>query len=104
MMNERLELLRKILAQDPKNTLARYGLAMEYGKSGCLEDAVTEYRELIAHNPDYAYAYFQGGQALERLGRIEEARAMYQQGVEAASRIGDQHARSEIQAALDLLG
>ena len=98
MMNERLELLRKILAQDPKNTLARYGLAMEYGKSGRLEDAVTEYRELIAHNPDYAYAYYQGGQALERLGRIEEARAMYQQGIEAASRIGDQISTTQTNA------
>lgn len=103
-MNERLELLRNILAQDPKNTLARYGLAMEYGKVGHLEDAVAEYRALVAHNPDYAYAYFQGGQALERLGRTEEAREMYAQGVEAAGRIGDQHARSELEAALDLLG
>lgn len=103
-MTERLELLKNILAQDPKNTLARYGLAMEYGKTGRLEDAVTEYRELVAHNPDYAYAYFQGGQALEKLGRTEEAREMYAQGVEAATRVGDQHARSELQAALDMLG
>jgi tetratricopeptide (TPR) repeat protein len=102
-MKERLELLKSILAQDPKNTLARYGLAMEYGKAGRLEDAVAEYRALVANNPDYAYAYFQGGQALERLGRTDDAREMYAQGVAAAGRIGDQHARSELEAALDLL-
>jgi tetratricopeptide (TPR) repeat protein len=103
-MTERLELLKNILAQDPKNTLARYGLAMEYGKAGRLEDAVTEYRALVENNPDYAYAYFQGGQTLEKLGRTEEAREMYAHGVKAATRIGDQHARNELQAALDLLG
>ncbi len=102
-MADRLALLRNILAEDPKNTLARYGLAMEYAKAGRLEDAVTEYKALVANNPDYSYAYFQGGQALERLGRTEEARDMYRQGIEAATRVGDQHARGELQAALDLL-
>jgi tetratricopeptide (TPR) repeat protein len=64
---------------------------------------VADYRALVANNPDYAYAYFQGGQALERLGRTDDAREMYAQGVAAAGRIGDQHARGELEAALDLL-
>jgi len=103
-MNNRLEVLKGMVAQNPNDSFARYGLAMEYAKSGDLEGAVGEYRALLAGNPNYAAAYYHGGQALEKLGRREEARALYQQGIEATTRTGDSHTRSEIQAALDLLG
>ena len=103
-MSDRLETLRSILTQDPNSRLARYGLAMEYVKLGRLEEAVGEYRALVSSHPDYAYAYFHCGQALEKLGRLEEARQVYREGIEAAARAGDQHAGSEIQGALELLG
>ena len=77
---------------------------MEYANAGDLELAVEEYRALLAINPNYSAAYYHGGQALEKLGRREEARTLYQEGIEASTRIGDLHARSEMQAALDLLG
>lgn len=103
MASNRVQALRNMLAQDPRNTFARYGLAMEQVKAGELEEAVAAFRELIAADPDYCAAYFHGGQTLEKLGRIEDARAMYEAGIEAATRAGDVHTRSELQAALDLL-
>ena len=104
MASTRLDVLKSMVAQNPKDSFSRYGLAMEYRNAGDLEGAVREFRELIAVNPDYAYAYFHGGQTLEKLGRLEEAGAMYRAGIESATRSGDQHARGEIQGALDLLG
>ncbi len=104
MANNRAETLKSILEQDPGNTLARYGLAMEYATTGQLDAAVTEFEALIAHNPDYPYAYFHGGQTLERLGRMDDARQLYERGIGVSARLGDQHARSELQGALDLLG
>jgi tetratricopeptide (TPR) repeat protein len=92
-----------MLAQNPRDTFARYGLAMEYQHRGDLEGAVTEFRLLLENNPDYAAAYFHGGQALEKLGRVEEARAFYQKGIDVTSRTGDRHAQSELEAALDML-
>lgn len=92
-----------MVAQNPADAFARYGLAMELVKSGELADGVAEFRALIEHNPNYAAAYFHGGQALEKLGDVERARAFYQQGIEVTSRTGDAHTRSELQAALDML-
>jgi tetratricopeptide (TPR) repeat protein len=103
MATNRLEILRQMLEQDPKNSFARYGLAMEYAAAGTLEQAVAEYQTLIGNDPGYVAAYFHGGQALEKLGKLEEARAIYVHGLAAASAKGDGHTRSEIQAALDLL-
>ena len=92
-----------MVAQDPANAFARYGLAMELVNSGELESAIVEFRALIEHNPNYSAAYFHGGQALEKLGDVEQARGFYEKGIEVTSRTGDEHARSELQAALDML-
>jgi Flp pilus assembly protein TadD len=102
-VSERLNSLRAMLDQDPGNTFVRYGLAMELARQGDLEQAVQEFNALMHHNPDYAAAYFHGGQTLEKMGRIEEARQVYQRGIEVTARTGDAHTRSELQAALDLL-
>jgi Flp pilus assembly protein TadD len=103
MATNRLEVLRNLVAQNPADSFSRYGLAMEYRNSGDLESALREFRSLMAANPDYVAAYFHGGQTLERLGRVEEARRVYRSGLEAARRTRDQHTASEIQSALDLL-
>ena len=100
----RLEILQSMVAQNPKDSFSRYGLAMEYANTGSLDKAVEEYDSLLEFNPDYAAAYYHGGQALEKLGRLDDARRMYQRGLEATRRIGDAHTHSEIQAALDILG
>jgi tetratricopeptide (TPR) repeat protein len=98
-----MEALQAMLAADPANSFARYALAQEMANSGMLEEAVGEYETLMAANADYPAAYFHGGQALEKLGRIEEAAAMYRRGMEAASRTGDAHTRAELEAALGML-
>jgi Tfp pilus assembly protein PilF len=104
MSNTRLDALKEMVSQNPGNAFARFGLAMEYRNGGDMEAAVAEFRALIAADPDYSPAYFHGGQTLERLGRLEDAREMYQLGVGATERKGDAHARSEMQAALEMLG
>ena len=73
---------------------------MEYVKSGELEAALNEFVEILAGDPSYSAAYFHGGQTLEKLGRIEEARDYYRRGI---SHSRDAHARSEMQGALDIL-
>jgi tetratricopeptide (TPR) repeat protein len=97
-------MLQSMIEQDPGNSFARYGLAMEYKNSGDFEAAVEAFAALLEIAPTYAAAYFHGGQALEKSGRMEEARAMYRRGVETTQATGDDHARAEMQGALDLLG
>ena len=104
MSNPRLDALKAMVAQNPSDSFLRYGLAMEYRNAGDLDSAVREFRAITESNPDYSPAYFHGGQTLEKLGRVEEARSMYERGVEATRRKGDAHALAEMQGALDLLG
>ena len=103
MSNSRLEILSQLLAQNPKDSFARYGVAMEHVRAGEFRAAVAEFRTILEFNPDYVAAYFHGGQALEKAGDIEAARAMYADGIAACTRTGDTHTRSELQGALDML-
>ncbi len=103
MATNRLEILQQMLAADATNTFARYGLAMEFAKSHDYGRAVEEFRSLLAQDPNYAAAYYHGGQALEKLGQVEQARKIYERGIEVTTANGDAHTRSEIEAALDLL-
>ena len=102
-MSNRLEILKSMVAQNPADSFSRYGLAMEYRNTGDLESAMREFHELKRLNPDYAATYFHAGQTLERLGKIDEAREMYEEGIEVTTRKGDMHARGELQGALDML-
>jgi len=101
MDSSRIALLEQLLAQDPSSNFARYGLAMEYVKGEDFERAVAEFEKLLAADPGYSAGYFHGGQAFEKLGRLEEARDYYRRGIASAR---DPHSRSELQAALDILG
>lgn len=103
MATNRLAVLKQMVEQAPLNSFARYGLAMEYAKGGQLEDAVTEFNELLERDRTYVAAYFHAGQALEKLGEVDEAKAMYERGLEACTQKGDLHTRAEIEAALSLL-
>jgi len=98
---DRLAALRDFVAKSPDDPFPRYGLAMEFVKAGELERAVAEFETVRQKEPSYGAAYYHGGQALEKLGRLDDARKCYQQGVESTR---DAHARSELQAALDILG
>ena len=103
MSNTRLETLKSLVAQNPSDSFLRYGLALELRNGGDLEAAMLEFRGLMEASPDYAATYLHAGQTLERMGRADEARAVYEKGIEVTTRKGDQHARSELQAALDML-
>jgi cytochrome c-type biogenesis protein CcmH/NrfG len=98
---DRAAMLAELLTQDPNNILARYGLAMEYSNTGDLARSPEEFQKLLSANPDYAAGYFMAAQTLVKAKRPEEAQKMLQDGIAAAQRKGDNHARSEMQAMLE---
>jgi len=103
MANTRLETLKGLLDQNPNDAFARYGLATEYLNTGEWDQAIGEFEALISVNPEYAAAYYHGGRTLEKLGRRDDARMMYERGIEVTGKTGDAHTQSELQTALQLL-
>jgi predicted Zn-dependent protease len=95
--------LKQILALDPKNSFARYGIAMELAKGGETAAALSEFDTLLADDPDYTAGYFMAAQTLSAAGRAAEAIERLKAGIGCAARSGNRHALTEMQAMLDEL-
>lgn len=95
--------LKEILALDPRNSFARYGIAMELTNRGEVDAALKEFDVLIEQSPDYVAAYFMSAQTLAKVGRNPEAIEKLKAGIACAARTGNRHALSEMQTMLDEL-
>jgi predicted Zn-dependent protease len=100
---DKLAGLREILAVDPNNSFARYGVAMELAGRGETEAALAEFDTLLKSDPAYTAGYFMAAQTLANVGRTREAVDRLKAGVDCANRTGNRHAMSEMQAMLDEL-
>ena len=95
--------LKEILALEPGNSLARYGLAMELAGRGDTEAALTEFDTLLSNDPNYTQGYFMAAQVLARTGKKAEAIERLKAGVSSAQREGNGHALSEMKTMIDEL-
>lgn len=100
---KRLEAFQRMVAEKPGEPFARYSLAMAWRSAGRDEEAAREFEELARRSPDYVPTWLMLGQVLEALGRVPDAARAYQEGVARAARAGDDHARRELDQALDTL-
>lgn len=100
---DRIALLNEVLSQNPNDAFARYGLAMEYSKTGDVDRALNEFNKLLTTHPDYTAGYFMAAQTLASAHRTDEAKKMLVDGISSARRTGNSHAQSEMTAMLDEL-
>src|ERR1700733_6938545 len=97
---DRIAALNDVLTQNPNDTFARYGLAMEYSKLGDLDRSLAEFSILLKSSPDYTPGYLLGCQTLARADRISEAKAMLSAFIPSSRRTGNLHAQGEMEAML----
>lgn len=98
---DRIAMLKEVLAQNPNDAFARYGLAMELANQGNTDAALSEFEQLTTTNPDYTAGYQMSAQLLLKAGRNDEARKRLEAGVAAAQRTGNRLALNEMSAMLD---
>ena len=74
---DRMTMLKEILAANPGDSFARYGLAMEYSNAGEFETSLAEFATLLKNTPDYTPGYFMAAQTLAKASRVDEARKIW---------------------------
>ena len=99
----RIQKIEAMLAAEPNDPELHYMLAMEHISQEDDPGAVRCFEKLFAVAPDYPPAYHMAGRALQRLGRIDEARAVIQKGIPIALSRNDTHAAGEMQELLESL-
>lgn len=99
----RLPQLRRMLEKAPDDTFLLYAIALEHKKAGEFAPALEYLDRVTRIDSGYCYAYHQRGLIHEAEGNVEAARQAYREGIEAATKKGDAHARDEIRAALEMI-
>lgn len=100
----RRQMLEEFVTKKPGDAFSRYGLAMECMNGGDAAAAEDHFRALLERTPDYVPAYLMYAQMLARDARSAEAKRVLLNGITAAIKKGDQHARGELEALLAELG
>src|SRR5260370_42495665 len=98
---DRIAMLSEILAANPEDSFARYGLAREYSNAGQTDQALQEFKTLIEKNPDYTPAYFMAAQTLAKSRRVYEAKRILGDGISSALRTLHSLAQSEMTTLLE---
>jgi tetratricopeptide (TPR) repeat protein len=99
----RLEQLQQMLAQEPDDVFLQYAIAIEYFSVNDFEKALSCLKSIIANKSDYLAAYYQTGKCYEELKQFEEAKNMYEKGMELAQNQNKIKALNELREALFLL-
>ena len=100
---DKIAMLKEILAQNPNDAFARYGLAMEHANHGDTAAALEQFQQLTTTHPDYTAGYQMAAQLLMKTGQNGQARERVEAGVAAARRTGNSLALNEMTAMLDEL-
>lgn len=81
--------MKKVLAIDPSDDVAWFGLGKAYLEDGNNDEAITALESCVRVKPTYSAAYLALAQALQRAGRIDECRKICEQGIEISTKNGD---------------
>ncbi len=104
MPNARIEPLKKVLAIDPNDEVAWFGLGKAHMEDSSWEEGAQALERCIAVKPSYSAAYFALAQCLQQLGRTEECRRVCGQGIEVSTNNGDHMVTKNLTALKDGLG
>jgi tetratricopeptide (TPR) repeat protein len=103
MTVSRIDAFRAMVAKNPANALARFGLANEAYKERLFEEARENYEAYLAASDDEGNAYGKLAEVLHALGRTDEARATFRRAIEAARRFGHAGMVNDLEARLEEL-
>jgi Tfp pilus assembly protein PilF len=85
----RIEQIRALIADDPRDAMLRFALGSEYFQLGQYTEAIESLKAALDIDPEYAFVYIQLAHAYEKSGQIELARQTVEAGRGPAARNGD---------------
>lgn len=95
-MNDRMIRLKEMLKSNPNDAFMLFALAKEYEKTGNKKEALQQYLNLKLTHPEYVGLYYHLAGLYASLDKKDEAFQTYDEGIDCAKKVGDQHALSEL--------
>lgn len=104
MPNPRIEPLKKVLAIDPNDEVAWFGLGKAYMDDGNWDAAVESLESCIRVKPAYSAAYLALAQSLQKLARLDRCREICRQGIDVSTKNGDAMVTKNLEALVQMIG
>ncbi len=104
MANSKIEPLKKLLAVDPNDEVAWFGLGKAYQGDGSHQEAAAALERCIAVKPTYSAAYFALAESLKHLGQLDRCREVCDRGIEVSTKNGDAMVTKNLQTMKEGLG
>jgi tetratricopeptide (TPR) repeat protein len=96
---DRINQLKGFLEKEPDSSFLRYALAMEYGNSGKLPEAVKILELLQKDDPSYTATYYHLAAYLIEMQEGAKAEEVFKKGIDMCRKEKAQHHLSELQSA-----
>ena len=103
MKQERIDALKGMLAVDPNDGFALYGLALDYKADGLLEEALPLLERAALLEDPLLYTFYQLGEVLIGLGEDLDAVEALRKGALRAQEAGDMKALNEFEVLLSTI-
>jgi predicted Zn-dependent protease len=89
MANSRIEPLKQVLAIDPTDEVAWFGLGKSYMEDENFDEAAKALRQCVTVKPTYSAAYYALAQSLHKLNQLGECRTVIATGIDVSTKNGD---------------
>jgi Tfp pilus assembly protein PilF len=100
---DRIAKLQEYLTATPDDSFLQHALALEHIKLGDDAAARALFEAILEREPGYTGSYYHLGKLMERAGDTTAAIAVYERGMDACKKAGDQHALGELRGAKEEL-
>jgi Tfp pilus assembly protein PilF len=98
---ERINKLESLLILQPNDCFLMHALGLEYIKLGDIDIAIKYFNNALSTDENYVGTYYHLAKAYESKQHIELAISTYEKGIEIAINVKDNHAKNELQMALE---
>jgi len=101
MNTKRLELLKELYAQQPKDAFAPYGIGLEYAGAEVWESASVWFEKAFETQADYLPNYYQWALSLLKTDKSEQAIDVLNKGILLAKTLNENKTLLELEFLLD---
>jgi len=102
-MSDRIETIKAMLKDNPKDVFLLYSLGMEEASAGRPQEAAGALIECITADQDYLPARIELAKVLRSGGELDQARAAFESALDLAIKLEDEHSADAVRAQLEAL-
>jgi Tfp pilus assembly protein PilF len=103
LSSKKLSQLARNIQQNPNDSFSKFALALELLKRDQVEKSLRLFESVYNNDPDYIGVYYHLGKLYQQIERNDDAQTVFQEGMQRAKQLDDQHTYRELHDALQQL-